>query len=725
MKYWLLTTEYPPFFGGGIGTYSAITAAMMADEGHEVSVFINDTSVNNIKVEKQTDLLRVIRFNPSRTGSSNFLGHVTNLSYEFAHVVKYFTETEGQPDIIESQEYLGIAYYLLQYKCLLYDWCKDIPILITMHSPSALYMEYNHVPLYKYPNYWICEMERFCLQAADLLVSPTNFMLAELRKRFQLNNQSVVVIPNPFSVTQLLKDNTLSENHNGQIVFYGKLTFQKGAAHLLKYFKDLWDDGFQRPLYLLGGQDIVYHAEGKSMGDLIKKKYKKYIDEGLLKLEGKINPSEIRGRLSKAEVVIIPSANDNLPYTVLEMMALGKILLISKQGGQSEVIDDNEEGFVFDHAKPESFALQLKKILGLSNNERSSIAEKAFKKVTSIYGPKIIYERKHAEIQRIISSRRAPQVFPFIRKRENVSIDGQPLVTKKGLLSIVIPYYNMGEYIHETVQSILQSYYQHKEIIIVNDGSTEKNSIEQLKQYRQNENFAIIDTINKGLAHSRNLGAERATGEYVAFLDADDRIEATYYSKAISVLQQYSNVHFAGCWTRYFDRSVKSWPAFVPEPPVILYHNTINSSSLVYKRGSFLENGRNDASMIFQGLEDYDSVISLLEKGCNGIVLPEFLFHYRVRNDSMIRDISRTKKLLLHQYITEKHKDFYASFAADVLGLLNANGPGILLDNPSLDYHLADRIPFAGNLSRKLVYLVKRNKLTRKMAYRIYTLLNR
>ena len=129
--------------------------------------------------------------------------------------------------------------------------------------------------------------------------------------------------------------------------------------------------------------------------------------------------------------------------------------------------------------------------------------------------------------------------------------------------------------------------------------------------------------------------------------------------------------------------------------------------------------------MLFQGLEDYDSVINLLQYGCNGIVLPEFLFHYRVRNNSMIRDISKTKKLLLHQYITEKHKEFYASFAADVFGLLNANGPGILLDNPSLDYHLADKIPFAGNLSRRLVYLVKRNRLTRKMAYKIYKLLNR
>src|SRR5688500_10750483 len=111
---------------------------MLFQNGHDVSVFVNDTVVNEFNIESQ-DGIRIIRFNPSRTGSSNFLGHVTSISYEFAHIVKEFVSKEGQPDIIEAQEYLGIAYYLLQYKHLLFDWCKDVPVLITMHSPSFLY----------------------------------------------------------------------------------------------------------------------------------------------------------------------------------------------------------------------------------------------------------------------------------------------------------------------------------------------------------------------------------------------------------------------------------------------------------------------------------------------------------------------------------------------------------------------------------------------------------
>jgi glycosyltransferase involved in cell wall biosynthesis len=722
LKYWLLTTEYPPFFGGGIGTYSVITSNMMAEEGHEVSVFINDASISDIKIEKKSDSHRVIRFNPSRTRSSGFLGHVTNISYEFAHIVKHFIEKEGKPDVIESQEYLGIAYYLLQFKHLLYEWCRDVPVIITMHSPSFLYMEYNHVPEYKYPNYWICEMERFCLQAADLLISPSQFMLNELKKRFELDNSNVIIIPNPSAVKETNIDDPVLQSHNGEIVFYGKLTVQKGGLYLMKYFKELWDNGFSRSLYVLGGQDIIYHPEGRSMGDLIRKKYKKYIDKGLLKLEGKIEPKNISERLSKAEVVIIPSANDNLPYTVFEMMALGKVLLVSKQGGQSEVIENDKEGFIFDHEQSKSFATQLKKILELTNEERKLVSSNATKKLKSVYSAEVIYEKKITEIDRLLGSKPDAKKFPFVRpgKKEITVVE-----TRNKTLSVVVSYYNMGKYIDETIQSILQSDYEHKEIIIVNDGSTDHDSVKKLNEYRQKGKIKIVDTENKGLAHARNLGAEIASGEFLAFLDADDKIDSTYYSKAVKIFEQYTNVHFAGCWTQYFEHSEKTWPTFSPEPPLILYHNLINSSALLFKRKSFLENGKNDGKMLFQGWEDYESVISLLDSNYNGIVLPEILFQYRVRKDSMIRDVSKTKKILLQQYIADKHKQFYATFATEVFGLLNANGPGVFLDNPSLDLHLTEKIPFAGSLSRKLIYLIKKNNLTRKIAYRIYKLLNK
>ena len=69
MNYWLLTSEYPPFFGGGISTYCYHTAKMLYQYGHNVSVFVNDNSIKDKLIETREGI-RIIRFNPSFTNSS-------------------------------------------------------------------------------------------------------------------------------------------------------------------------------------------------------------------------------------------------------------------------------------------------------------------------------------------------------------------------------------------------------------------------------------------------------------------------------------------------------------------------------------------------------------------------------------------------------------------------------------------------------------------------------
>ena len=91
----------------------------------------------------------------------------------------------------------------------------------------------------------------------------------------------------------------------------------------------------------------------------------------------------------------------------------------------------------------------------------------------------------------------------------------------------------------------------------------------------------------------------------------------------------------------------------------------------------------------------------------------------------MIRDVSKSKKLFLYQYISHKHKDSYASFAAELFNLSNTNGSGVSLDNPTLDYHLSDRIPLNNEISRRLITLIKKNRYAKKAAYRLYRFINK
>lgn len=91
--------------------------------------------------------------------------------------------------------------------------------------------------------------------------------------------------------------------------------------------------------------------------------------------------------------------------------------------------------------------------------------------------------------------------------------------------SIVIPVYNVENYLRECLDSVMNQTYADYEVICVNDGSTD-NSLSILEEYsNKNGNIYIIDQLNKGLSASRNIGIQRASGEYIFFLDSDDWIE--------------------------------------------------------------------------------------------------------------------------------------------------------------------------------------------------------
>ena len=89
-------------------------------------------------------------------------------------------------------------------------------------------------------------------------------------------------------------------------------------------------------------------------------------------------------------------------------------------------------------------------------------------------------------------------------------------------LSIIIPVYNVEQYLHSCVQSVITQTYQDLQVILVNDGSTDSSGVlcDQLAQ--QDSRIQVVHKTNGGLSDARNAGLRVATGEYVAFLDSDD-----------------------------------------------------------------------------------------------------------------------------------------------------------------------------------------------------------
>ena len=91
-----------------------------------------------------------------------------------------------------------------------------------------------------------------------------------------------------------------------------------------------------------------------------------------------------------------------------------------------------------------------------------------------------------------------------------------------GLISVIIPVYNAEKYLRKCLDSVLNQTYKNLEIIAVNDGSTD-NSLQILNDYAlKYGNILVVDKENGGVCSARNVGIEKARGEYLTFLDSDD-----------------------------------------------------------------------------------------------------------------------------------------------------------------------------------------------------------
>lgn len=122
---------------------------------------------------------------------------------------------------------------------------------------------------------------------------------------------------------------------------------------------------------------------------------------------------------------------------------------------------------------------------------------------------------------------------------------------KEKKVSIVVPAYNVENYIDECMESILAQTYQNIEVIVVNDGSTDDTLNHLSKFEAASEKVKVLTKNNSGVSASRNLGIDEASGEYVCFVDGDDYIEADHIKYLVEKME--TGVDWVGCQYRRFD----------------------------------------------------------------------------------------------------------------------------------------------------------------------------
>lgn len=681
MNIWFLTSEFPPEYGGGIGMYVDNVARMMAREGHNIKVIVRDS--NKTKTELIKPNLEICRFLHMQGSVYETLGYWTALSYQYAEeVINMLKDSSVRPDVIEVQDYNAIGYYLMLRKWQHEPLLRDIPIVMHLHTPTFELDKVNQAPRYKFPNYWIGQMEKFCMVAADALLSPSEFLKDQIQ--YIAPENSIKVINLPYEVDEYKEGYTRNFDSN-TFLYFGRSEYRKGVQQMIQGASKLWEQGYDFKLKLIGG-DTYFHPRAGNLGEFLKGKYKKYIDEGKLIFQAAIPPKELNPEILAAKAVIIPSLYENFPYSCLTSMWLGAPMLVSKSGGQAEMVGEEQHaGLIFDWTVEGDFERKLIEFVEMEQAELISKSQHSHKRIRELCSMDKNLNMRINYFNEVIDKHNSttPKAFPTLLQVPKKNIHTE-FISEKGLLSIIIPYYNLGKHLEETLSSALDNNYQNFEIIIVNDGTNDKYSLEVLNKYRNSELIRIVDIPNKGLANARNVGALESRGEYITFLDADDLIENSFYERSIKLLNSYSNISFVYCWLKYFENSDFIWPTFNTELPYFLGANMLSAFAVV-RREEFLNFGLNMDEMEY-GLEDYAGWLSMVMNGCVGVSIPETLVRYRVRSESMSRQFNPDMLLYLRDYMAHQHKELYDAHSVELFNLIDANGPGYLWNNPSLSY---------------------------------------
>jgi glycosyltransferase involved in cell wall biosynthesis len=213
-------------------------------------------------------------------------------------------------------------------------------------------------------------------------------------------------------------------------------------------------------------------------------------------------------------------------------------------------------------------------------------------------------------------------------------------------VSVIVPAYNAEKTILETIQSIRAQTFSDFELIVINDGSSDR-TVELLSTINDLR-LKVFSYENGGLPVARNRGIQRAKGEFITFIDADDLWKPHKLEAQLQALQAYPEAGVAYSWTAFIDENSSFLYAWEPlywqgnVYPKLLIRNFISSGSNILVRRQFIQAaGEFDPNL--KSVEDWDYYLRLAAL-CPFAVVPEYHILYRRSTQSMTSKIDVMEK---------------------------------------------------------------------------------
>ena len=237
--------------------------------------------------------------------------------------------------------------------------------------------------------------------------------------------------------------------------------------------------------------------------------------------------------------------------------------------------------------------------------------------------------------------------------------------------SVVIPYFNSGKYIDETLESLFAQTVLPDEIVLVDDGSTEKASIDKLEEVQDKYDIIVMYREHSGISGTLNFGAMRATGDIIFQLDSDDTLDKTYIRKFLEVFEKNKDVDGVTCGYKMFYDGVNVLDEtdfhkkYMPEgllKPKIFFENCAGGSNSAFRKSALEKINYWDES--FVSFQDWGIWLKFAQHELKQLIIPEYLYFYRVRSDGDLQKENimeqMREKLKKYKGLVEKNDEkFY------------------------------------------------------------------
>jgi glycosyltransferase involved in cell wall biosynthesis len=218
-------------------------------------------------------------------------------------------------------------------------------------------------------------------------------------------------------------------------------------------------------------------------------------------------------------------------------------------------------------------------------------------------------------------------------------------------IAIIIPCFNQGRFLLEALKSLSPFDNHNLEVIVVNDGSTDEETIHILQEI-STTGIRVFHKENGGVASARNFGIKSTDAPFFIPLDSDNLLYLPYLLEGLNWMKENPNCAVVYGDARIFGEKEGTWCNHPLKFEEIVFENYIDNCTLI-RKSAWEKVGGYDVKSPVPTREDYILWLDFLRQGFEFHHLPEFCFGYRFLNDSKVRRQYRNlqRRLLIQDYI--------------------------------------------------------------------------